>query len=203
MARKLRVGMTLTFLAAGAAATASLTACPIATAGIFESYMSIDGERRRNEFFSDTTNIVCAVEVRGARTNVTTEMLIRQTQILTLDPPVRATDTNVILAYADFQGAGKQVLELKPADPKDAGEAHPREAVPGRSLPAARSTSKASSKRPYRSTWTSPPARPSASSQARVCGGFYEEERLVPTWRSGHPQRRSSRDQHRTMHVQR
>jgi len=104
--------MTLTFLAAGASAIASLTACPIATAGIFESYMSIDGERRRNEFFSDTTNIVCTVEVRGARTNVTTEMLVRQTQVLTLEPPLRATDTNVILAYADFQGAGKQPLPL-------------------------------------------------------------------------------------------
>lgn len=187
MARNLRVGMTLTFLAAGAAAIASLTACPIATAGIYESYMSIDGERRRNEFFSDTTNIVCSVEVRGARTNVTTELLIRQTQVLTLEPPLRATDTNVILAYADFQGAGKQILELKPAENKDAGEQPQVKPFPvGRFQCEVYLDGKLEDTLPFNVNYA--PCPPQRIEPGARCGGFYEKNRSCPAGGAGIPE---------------
>lgn len=187
MARILRVGMSVTILGASASAIASLTACPIATAGIFESYMSIDGERRRNVFFSDSTNIVCSVEVRGARTNVTTEMLVRQTQVLTFEPPLRATDTNVILAYADFQGAGKQTLELKPPDRADAGSQPQAKPFPvGRFQCEIYLDGKLEETLPFNVNYA--PCPPQRIDPGAQCGGFYEKNRSCPAGGAGIPE---------------
>ncbi len=179
--------MAFTFLAAAASAVVSLTACPIATAGIYDAFLSIDGERRRNEFSTDSTNIVCSVEVRGARTNVTTELLIRQTQLISLDVPVKATPTNVILVYADFQGAGKQILELKPAERKDAGQQAQVKPFPaGRFQCEVYLDGKLEQTLPFNVNYA--PCPPQRIDNGAQCGGFYEKNRACPAGGVGVPE---------------
>lgn len=123
MAKVVRYGlMGVGGVVLAASLVSSLTACPFPTAGIFDAYMSIDGQRRQNEFTTDTKNIQCTAVVNAAATRPTTvEMLIRQEQALNYitGGPDPAAGTPV-LVYADFTGSGTQTLALKPVE-EDAG----------------------------------------------------------------------------------
>lgn len=184
--RLLRFGMAASFVALGASAVTSLTACPIATVGVFDAYMSIDGERRQNVFFTDSKNIVCTADVRGGRTNATTEFLVRQTQILNLQRT--ATPVNAVLVYADFQGAGKQTLELKPKK-KDAGADDQQQEV--KPFPAGRFQcevyidGKLEETLPFNVDYAPCPAQ--LIEDGAICEGFYEQNRSCPQGGIGVP----------------
>ncbi len=189
MAKFVRVGVwTLGAVGLLAGLVSSLTACPIATAGIFEAYMSIDGNRRQNTFFTDTKNITCTVDVRGASTRrpITTELLIRQEQVLNLQrAPVFV---NVVLVYADFSGAGTQSLTLKPGE-KDAGGNSSGGGEKPIPFPAGRfrcevyldGTLEASI--PFNVDFA--PCPPQLIENGAVCGGFYEGGRSCPRGGAG------------------
>lgn len=166
----------------------SLTACPIATAGIFDSYMSIDGTRRQNIFSTDTKNIVCTAVVTAAQSRPTTvEMLIRSEQILL--PTNVAEARNAVLVYSDFSGTGTQSLELKP-EPKDAGDGTQanQQAVP---FPAGRFRceiyldGKLEEALPFIVNFA--PCPPQQIEPGAKCGGYYENNRVCPASGLGIP----------------
>jgi len=186
MAKMVRIGMVLGGLGLAGGLVSSLTACPVSTAGIFDAYMSIDGTRRQNTFYTDTKNISCTVDVRGAQSRpVTTEVLIRQEQILGLQR--NALNVNVVRTYSDFSGFGTNTVSLKPAGP-DGGTGGDDTPVP---FPAGRFRceiyleGKLEETLPFNVDFA--PCPPQLIEPGAVCGGFYEGGRSCPRGGAGIP----------------
>lgn len=183
MAKLVRLGMALGGLGLAAGVVSSLTACPIATAGVFDAYMSIDGTRRQNTFFTDTKNIACTVDVRGAENRpITTEILIRQEQVLNLQRA--AQNVNVVLTYTDFSGVGKQTVALKPdADGGTSGGEKPVPFPAGRFRCEVYLDGKLVETLPFNVDFA--PCPPQLIQAGAVCGGFYEGGRSCPRGGAG------------------
>lgn len=182
--RLLRLGMAVSFVALGASAVTSLTACPIATIGIFDSYMSLDGDRQRNVFFTDSTKIQCTADIRGARADATTEILIRQTQTLSLQRT--AAPENAIVVYTEFAGPGKHTIDARPADKKDASDdSEAKPFPPGRYQCEIYIDGKLESTMPFNIDFA--PCPPRLIENGAKCGGYYEQNRSCPQGGIGVP----------------
>lgn len=188
MAKVVRYGlMGVGGVVLAASLVSSLTACPFPTAGIFDAYMSIDGQRRQNEFTTDTKNIQCTAVVTAAATRPTTvEMLIRQEQILGLNGA--ATASNVVLVYVDFSGSGTQTLALKPVEEDAGANGGSQEAIP---FPAGRFRceiyldGKLEETLPFNVNFS--PCPPQLIEPGANCAGYYEGNKVCPRGGAGIP----------------
>ena len=186
-----RIGVAAVGLVAvGAGLVTSLAACPFPTAGVFDAYMSIDGQRRQSEFYTDMRNIVCTADIRGSdRRPLTTEMLIRQEQVLDYKTQT-AENKNSVLVYVDFSGPGEKVLELKPAE-RDAGTGQAEGSNEAKPFPAGRFRceiyveGELKETLPFNVLFAPCPAR--FIEDGATCGGYYEANRQCPRGGLGIP----------------
>lgn len=116
------LGRCVALIAVALSLAPALASCST-TANVTDVYMALDsnGDRRRNEFFTDTKEIHCIAKAGIGRTDVTIEGSIRQLQRYNFDSN-KFEDTNAVLAYAEFAAArstGPQTLDLtlKPGPP--------------------------------------------------------------------------------------
>lgn len=186
-----RIGIAAVGLVAvGAGLVTSLAACPFPTAGVFDAYMSIDGQRRQSEFYTDMRNIVCTADIRGSdRRPLTTEVLIRQEQVLDFKTQT-AQNVNAVLVYADFSGPGEKVLELKPAG-RDAGTGQAEGSNEAKPFPAGRFRCEIYVEGELKETLPFnvlfAPCPPRFIEDGATCGGYYEANRQCPRGGLGIP----------------
>ncbi len=176
----------LVILAALASLAASLTACPISTAGLADAWLSVDesGERRRNVFTTDSTNIACIADVKAGRKDLTVEMLIRQVQILNPQNKAAIT-TNIISVYVDSAGGGTKTLTLKPAKKDGGAETNTQPFPAGRFQCEIYFDGILEASLPFNIDFAPCPA--AAIETGAICGGYYELNRGCPRAGAGIP----------------
>jgi hypothetical protein len=114
----------LVFAFVSAVSLVPLTSACSQTANVDDLFMALDssGDRRRNDFFTDTVSIDCIAQMASARNDVTLEMLIRQTARFDFDMQ-QSVQANRVLAAVEIApgtttGAQLQAVPLVKTDAK-------------------------------------------------------------------------------------
>lgn len=175
------------------AAVAALAACALVpactqTANVSDVFMALDGEgdRKRLEFFTDTSEIHCVTQIGVGRPGVTLEVLIRQIQGYDAEAN-RFFDTDRVFAYVEVTPSpadGAQLVDFPLTPLNAAGEPDDEAPFPaGRFQCEVRLDGKLEGVALYNIRF--PPCPTSALAgrpDKAVCQGFYEVGRECPAY---------------------
>ncbi len=168
----------------GATAVALLPSCS-QTANITEVYTALDGDgnRRRNEFFTDTKEIHCVAEAGIGRPGVTIEGFIRQLQAYDFATN-KFVPVDRVLAYTEFSPgqSDKPVkidLSLTPGQGEKEGEsANDQPFIAGRYQCEVRLDGSVEGIAVFNIDF--PPCPPAVIIPGTRCFGYYRENDLCP-----------------------
>lgn len=170
---------------AGVTAVALLPSCT-STANVTEVYTALDGDgnRRRNEFFTDTKEIHCIAEAGIGRPGVTIEGFIRQLQAYDFAQN-RYVPVDRVLAYTEFSPSPNQQptkidLSLTPGEGEKEGAQNANEQpfIAGRYQCEVRLDGAVEGIAVFNIDF--PPCPPAVIIPGSRCFGYYRENDLCP-----------------------